>query len=273
MERRVDPRRKARPAGGNMLEMGREVTLRLVSCRALRSCLPWVLVLALGAAGSAACQGQGQPPPSPSTDAVRPTEEGKEAPPPTGRPRVVMLGDSLTAGYGLPSKDDAVPALLQRRVDAAGLGFEVVNMGVSGDTTAGGLRRLDWALEGDVRVLVIALGGNDGLRGLGVEQMRANLAAMIERARARGIDVLLCGMEAPPNLGHEYAAAFRQVFTDLARQHGVELLPFLLEGVAGDPAMNQPDGIHPNRAGTERVAALIWARLRPMLEARRASIS
>jgi acyl-CoA thioesterase-1 len=178
---------------------------------------------------------------------------------------VVFLGDSLTAGYGLPRREDAFPALLQRRIDEAGLGFEAVNMGVSGDTTAGGLRRLDWALDGDVRVLVVALGGNDGLRGLGADQMRSNLAAIIEGAQARGIRVLLCGIEAPPNLGPRYTAEFRRVFRDLAREKDVALLPFLLEGVAGDASLNQPDGIHPNEAGAARMADLVWAALRPLL--------
>lgn len=181
------------------------------------------------------------------------------------RARIVVLGDSLTAGYGLPSQDQAFPALLQRRLDAAGLPFEVVNMGVSGDTTAGGLRRLEWALDGDVRVLVVALGGNDGLRGLGPEQMRENLAAIIAGATRNGARVLLCGMEAPPNLGAEYTRQFRAVYADLARDPRVVFLPFLLDGVAGLPQMNQPDGIHPNAAGAQRVADLVWARLRPML--------
>lgn len=189
------------------------------------------------------------------------------ATPVPARPRIVVLGDSLTAGYGLPSKDDAFPALLQQKIDAEGLGFEVVNMGVSGDTSAGGLRRLDWALEGDVRVLVLALGANDGLRGLGPDQMKANLAQMIDRARARGARVLLCGMEAPPNLGGQYTAEFRRAYRELATDKGVTFLPFLLDGVAGVAALNQNDGIHPNHEGAARVAALVWTSLRPMLAA------
>ena len=164
------------------------------------------------------------------------------------RPRVVVLGDSLTAGYGLPSKDLAFPALLQKDIDAAGLEFEVVNMGVSGDTTAGGLRRLDWAMEGDVRVLVVALGGNDGLRGLGPAQMQENLTAIIDRARARGAQVLLCGMEAPPNLGAKYTDEFRAAYRRLAKSKGVALVPFMLDGVAGVPAV-QPAGWHPPERG------------------------
>jgi acyl-CoA thioesterase-1 len=130
------------------------------------------------------------------------------AAPVASRPRIVALGDSLTAGLGL-EPGQAYPALLQQRLDAAGLKYEVVNAGVSGDTSAGGLRRVDWALEGDVKVLIVALGGNDALRGLPVEQLRENLAAILERAKARGIKVILAGMEAPPNFGAAYTAAFR----------------------------------------------------------------
>jgi acyl-CoA thioesterase-1 len=184
---------------------------------------------------------------------------------------VVILGDSLTAGYGLPSKELAFPALLQKDVDAAGFNYEVVNMGVSGDTTAGGLRRLDWAMAGDVRIVVVALGGNDGLRGLGPGQVQQNLAAIIDGARARGAQVLLCGMEAPPNLGAKYTDEFREAYRRLAEAKGVPLVPFLLDGVAGVAEFNQPDGIHPNEAGAKRVAALVWTALRPLLEARSTS--
>jgi acyl-CoA thioesterase-1 len=172
-------------------------------------------------------------------------------------PRVVVLGDSLTAGAGL-TIDEAYPSLLQRRLRQAGFTIDVVNAGVSGDTSAGGLRRLDWALEGDVRVLVVALGGNDALRGLTVDDLRRNLTAIIERARARNVTVIVAGMEAPPNLGRPYATAFRQVYRDLAAAHDIALLPFLLEGVAGVPELNQEDAIHPNPAGARRVADNLW---------------
>jgi acyl-CoA thioesterase-1 len=178
---------------------------------------------------------------------------------------VVCLGDSLTAGLGLV-ESQSYPSLLQRRVDEEQLGFEVVNAGVSGDTTAGGLRRLDWALQGDVKVLVVALGGNDALRGLSVAEMRENLSTIVERARDRGVIVVLAGMQAPPNYGPEYTAAFRQTFVDLARQYRTPFVPFLLEQVAGDPALNQRDGIHPNGRGAEIVAETVWRALRPILE-------
>src|SRR5207247_577670 len=180
------------------------------------------------------------------------------AAPADARPRIVVLGDSLTAGLGLPIAA-AYPSLLQQRLKAGGLDLEVVNAGVSGDTSAGGLARLDWALQGDVRVLIVALGGNDALRGLPVDQLKGNLAQIIERAQARGITVVLAGMEAPPNFGRPYLVAFHQVYPTLARQYQVALVPFLLQGVAGERALNQPAGIHPTPEGGRIVAATAWA--------------
>ena len=188
----------------------------------------------------------------------------------TAAPRIVVLGDSLTAGLGL-DVDQAYPALLQERLGAEGYDVEVINAGVSGDTSAGGLRRLDWALEGDVRVLVLALGANDGLRGLPVLEMKKNLRTIIERAKARRIEVVLTGMEAPPNFGVEYTTDFRKGFSDLAREQRVQFVPFLLEGVAGDPGLNQRDGIHPNADGARRVSELVWPALEAVLQATRAS--
>jgi acyl-CoA thioesterase-1 len=182
------------------------------------------------------------------------------------RSKVVVLGDSLTAGLGL-AVTQSYPALLQTKIDAEGLPFQVVNAGISGDTSAGGLRRLDWAVQdGDVRVLIVALGANDGLRGLPVAEMKQNLARIIDAARARKIVVLLAGMEAPPNYGGEYATAFRQAYRDLAREHQVVLIPFLLDKVAGQSALNQGDGIHPNQAGASIVAETVWTALKPLLD-------
>ena len=181
------------------------------------------------------------------------------------RPRVVVLGDSLTAGLGLV-ESQAYPALLQEKIDSDGYSFEVVNAGVSGDTTAGGLRRMEWALEGDVKVLIVALGGNDGLRGLSVGEMKANLTKIIEQARARNIVVILAGMEAPPNYGQEYATAFRSTFMAVAREQRVLYIPFLLQKVAGDPALNLGDGIHPNAQGAAIVSDTVWNVLRPVLD-------
>jgi acyl-CoA thioesterase-1 len=180
------------------------------------------------------------------------------------RPRVVVLGDSLTAGLGLAASE-SYPARLQTLADEAGYDVEVVAMGVSGDTTAGGLRRLEWSLDGDVRVVVVALGGNDGLRGLPVEQMKMNLGAVIDQTRERGARVLLAGMEAPPNFGPRYADDFRAVFRELANGYTLAFVPFLLEGVAGVPGLNQADGIHPNAEGAARVAAHVWSVLEPLL--------
>jgi acyl-CoA thioesterase I len=180
------------------------------------------------------------------------------------RPRIVFLGDSLTAGLGL-ERSQAVTALLQQRLDSAGYNYEVVNQGVSGDTSAGGVSRLDYALSGDVRVLVIELGGNDGLRGLPVEATKQNLAQIITGAKARGVRVLLTGMEAPPSHGPAYTSAFRQVFRDLAREHKVAFMPFFLDGVAGIAALNQPDGIHPTAEGAVIVERTLWPSLEPLL--------
>ncbi len=182
------------------------------------------------------------------------------------RARVVFLGDSLTAGYGL-ARHQSVPALVQARMDREGFDYEVVNAGVSGDTSAGGLSRLEWSLEGTVRVLVVELGGNDGLRGLPVAAMKDNLDTIIRRAKARGITVLLTGMEAPPNYGQAYTVEFRAAFRDLARAHGVAFVPFYLEGVAGNPELNISDGIHPNPDGARIVEQTIWRALQPLLAA------
>jgi acyl-CoA thioesterase-1 len=187
--------------------------------------------------------------------------------PAAARPRVVFLGDSLTAGYGL-ARDESVPALIAARLVRERLPYEVVNAGVSGDTSAGGLSRLNWSIQGDVAVLVIELGANDGLRGLPVSALKSNLNTIITRAKARGITVLLTGMEAPPNFGAAYTSEFRAVFHDLARTHKVAFLPFYLQGVAGNPALNIADGIHPNAAGARIVADAIWAVLQPLLTRR-----
>jgi acyl-CoA thioesterase-1 len=181
------------------------------------------------------------------------------------RPRIVFLGDSLTAGYGL-AKEESVPSLIQARLRAEAFPHEVINAGVSGDTSAGGLSRLEWALEGDVRILVIELGANDGLRGLPVAQMKRNLTEVITRARSRGIKVVLTGMEAPSNLGAAYTAEFRRVYRDLATLPGVTFMPFYLDGVAGMPHLNIADGIHPNAEGSRIIARAVWGTLEPLLE-------
>ena len=222
-----------------------------------RTALP-LLLFALIAAGC----GSSEPGAAPE---LRPAAAAA-AEPAAPRPRIVALGDSLTAGLGLDPAD-AYPAVLQRRLDDAGLPYEVVNAGVSGDTSAGGLRRVDWALEGDVRVLIVALGGNDALRGLPVEQLDQNLSAIVERAQARSIKVIVAGMEAPPNFGVAYTASFRNVYATVAKRYKVTLVPFLLEGVAGLEEMNQRDGIHPTAEGARKVADNVWAALQPIVSA------
>jgi len=158
--------------------------------------------------------------------------------------------------------------LLEQKLHASGYDWDVVNASVSGDTSAAGLERLDWALgQDEVRILVLELGANDGLRGLPVTEMKKNLGAIIERAQARHITVLLAGMEAPPNFGPDYTVSFRQVYPDLAKQYKVTLLPFLLDKVAGDASLNQGDGIHPNVEGARIVAGTVWAVLKPMIDA------
>jgi acyl-CoA thioesterase-1 len=176
-----------------------------------------------------------------------------------------MLGDSLTAGLGL-AVDEAYPALIERRLKKSGLAYEVINAGRSGDTSAGGLARLDWALDGDVKVLVVALGANDGLRGIPPSELGRNLAQIIERAQARGIEVILAGMEAPPNFGAEYGRAFHGVYPTLATRYHVPLIPFLLAGVAGMDEMNQRDHMHPNTRGAQLVADNVWRVLAPTLQ-------
>jgi acyl-CoA thioesterase I len=187
-------------------------------------------------------------------------------PEPAAAPRrIVFLGDSLTAGLGL-LREQSVPSLIQDRLAAEGYSYEVINAGVSGDTSAGGLSRLDWSLDGDVEVLVIELGANDGLRGLPVPQMQRNLDEIITRAKARDITVILTGMEAPPNYGPLYTADFRKAYRDLADDHDVVFVPFFLTGVAGNPSLNQRDGIHPNAEGSRIIAGMIWQALEPVLD-------
>ncbi|NNL65361.1 MAG: arylesterase [Myxococcales bacterium] len=182
---------------------------------------------------------------------------------------VLFLGDSLSAGYGLPL-GESFPARIQQRIDAEGLPFRVVNAGVSGDTTAGGLRRIEWLLRQPVDTLVIQLGGNDMLRGLDLNALRSNLRRIAERTRKAhpGAALVVAGMQAPANLGRDYASAFRASFEQLAAEFDAAYIPFLLEGVAMQPGLNQSDGIHPTAEGHERVAETVWGVLAPVLRSR-----
>jgi acyl-CoA thioesterase-1 len=179
--------------------------------------------------------------------------------------KVVAFGDSLTSGHRLP-KTDAYPAILERALRDAGLPFSVVNHGINGDTTAGALRRLDAALAEHPHILIVAFGANDGLRGVPVKQVRANLEKVIERAQEDDVKVLLVGMEALPLYGWQYTIDFHHIFPDLAAKYGVPLVPFMLNGVLGNPDLMSPDGIHPNAAGARLIAGNIWAELRPLAQ-------
>jgi acyl-CoA thioesterase I len=212
-------------------------------------------------AGSGSGSGQAKP------------EATSESRPPTAdrRPSLVVLGDSLTAGFGL-SAEQAVPALLQEAVDRAGLGMRVVNAGRSGDTTAGGKSRVDYYLRPEVapRALVVWLGANDVMRGLPAAEIEANLRAIVERARQhdQGLRVFLVQMRAFPNMGADYTRQFEAIYPRVAESGGATLVPFPLEEVAGRPELNQSDGIHPNVDGTRRAAEALWRSLAPHLSAR-----
>lgn len=187
------------------------------------------------------------------------------AAPVQAEPVIVALGDSITAGLGVAA-DEAYPALLEVRLRRDGYAYRVVNAGVSGDTTAGGLRRVDWVLRAQPEIVIVALGANDGLRGQSPKTTRANLEAIVARLTAAGARVLLAGMRMPPNYGAEFTREFEAVFPAVARRANVALIPFLLDGVAADPTLNQADGLHPNAAGHRVIADRFWPHLRPLLK-------
>jgi acyl-CoA thioesterase-1 len=186
--------------------------------------------------------------------------------PPTSTKTVVFLGDSLTAGLGV-QPTEAFPALVGEKIRAAGLPFQVENAGLSGDTSAGGLRRIDWLLQRPIDLLVLELGANDGLRGLDLKSMKTNLQSIIDKTKAKNpqVKIVLAGMQVPPNLGAEYTAGFQRVFNELARENNATLIPFLLEGVGGHRELNQQDLIHPSPAGHRIIADLVWRTLEPIL--------
>lgn len=181
---------------------------------------------------------------------------------------VLFVGTSLTAGYGL-DREQAFPALIQRMADSGGVPIRAVNAGVSGETSAGLLRRIDWVLRQQADVVVVETGANDALRALPVDAARSNISAILDRVKRAmpGARIVLVQMEAPPNLGRDYVSRFRAIYSDLARQKGVTLAPFLLAGVAGRAELNQADGVHPNVAGERLVAATVWSALEPVLRA------
>jgi len=181
------------------------------------------------------------------------------------RPRVIIVGDSLTAGMGLPV-DQAYPKLLEQRLDMENLPTEVLNAGQSGDTTAGGLRRVDWLLQQKPDLLIIELGANDGMRGIPLAEVQANLAAMIEKAQKEEVLVKLMEMRIPPNYGEQYSAGFHKIYQTLATKYEIELIPFLLADVAGDASLNQADGIHPTKEGHQKMAESSFATIKKWRE-------
>jgi acyl-CoA thioesterase-1 len=203
-------------------------------------------------------------------------EETPANPPPAAsasvRPSVMFLGTSLTAGLGI-DPEQAYPALIQRKIDSAGLDYEVINAGVSGETSAGALRRVEWLFRQPVSVLVVETGANDGLRGLPPDSLRANIQAIFDRAKRLqpAPKLVLLGMRVPPNYGRAYSQQFQSIYSELARANGAAFVRFLLEGVGGIANLNQPDGIHPTVAGQRKMAETVWRVLEPVLrEAERA---
>ncbi|HLZ33547.1 MAG TPA: arylesterase [Nitrospira sp.] len=192
-----------------------------------------------------------------------PTSSG--GPSPEGRPRIVAFGNSLTTGLGV-SAEDSYPAQLQRRLDDAGLRYRVINAGVSGDTTAGGLRRVGWVLKTKPIIVILELGGNDGLRGLSLQETKANLERIIQQFQNASVTVVLAGMKLPPNYGTEYTAGFESIYPLLAKQYRLPLIPFFLDGVAGSVSLNQADGIHPTGEGYRIIADKVLETLKPLLE-------
>ncbi len=198
--------------------------------------------------------------------AVDSTGKGSEAASHSVPKVIIFFGNSLTAGYGV-EPEQAFPALIRRKIAALNWPFKVVNAGLSGETSAGGLRRIDWVLKQKADLLVLELGANDGLRGIPLETTRQNLQAIMDRARSRcpGVEIVVVGMQIPPNLGPEYREQFRSLYPQLAARNRSALVPFLLEGVGGVPELNLPDGIHPNAAGHKIAAANVWKVLKPLL--------
>lgn len=199
---------------------------------------------------------------------LRGSDSEQVAPPDaTGRVGTILfIGNSLAAGLGV-RREEAFPSLIQDKIDSLGWNYQVVNAGISGDTSSGGVQRVDWLLRDTVDVIVLELGANDGLRGISPAAMRENLATIIDRARARypDIKILLAGMKMPPNLGRDYTRAFEEAYFDLAAEKEVQLIPFLLDGVGGVAALNQGDGVHPTAGGHEIIAETVWRYLKPIL--------
>ncbi len=233
----------------------------------LRSLYPLLVLCVLLLSNCRAEEGSGAPEMPANPDRTDTASFAQMLPDTSDAGTIVVLGNSLAAGLGL-DPEQAFPALLQKRIDALGWNFQVINAGLSGETTAGGLRRIDWLLRQPVDVLIIELGGNDGLRGIPIEVTRANLQGIIDKARERypEIRIILAGMQIPPNLGQDYAARFRELYPEIAARNNVGLIPFLLEGVGGVATLNQADGIHPTAEGQRILSENVWQTLKPVIE-------
>jgi acyl-CoA thioesterase-1 len=227
----------------------------------------WAILLLLFLGGSGCRQNSYDRPNGDSSRTAGVQKTASEARPssPSGSDRVIVaFGDSLTAGFGV-TEEEAYPAVLERKIRAAGFSYRVVNGGVSGETTAGGLRRVPWILQSRPEIVILELGANDGLRGLGVVETEKNLAEIIEELQKEHVRVVLAGMRMPPNYGKEYTGAFEKIFPELAGRYHLTLIPFFLEGVAARPDLNQADGIHPTALGYQKIVDSFWPRLEPLL--------
>ncbi|WP_010516792.1 arylesterase [Croceivirga radicis] len=202
------------------------------------------------------------------TELAEPKEVTEETVATTNKKVILFFGDSLTAGYGLDDTKDAYPGVIQTKIDSLGYPYEVVNAGLSGETTAGGLGRINWILAQDISVFVLELGANDGLRGTALSETKSNLQGIIDAVRKKdaNIPIVLTGMQLPPNMGKDYTTKFSQLFKDLADKNDLVLVPFLLENVGGVAQLNQADGIHPTAAGHQILANNVWLYLKPILE-------
>lgn len=218
----------------------------------------YCLVCAAMACSSPSDTNSPTPPEAESVDAIKTAQTMK---------KVLCFGNSLTAGYGL-DRDSAFTSILQRRIDSLGWPAEIINAGVSGETTSGGLSRLEWMLNEPIDIFILELGANDGLRGINPAETEKNLQAMIDAVWKKNpnIPIILAGMQVPPNMGDKYIDAFRSIYPRLAEKNQIYLIPFLLQGVAGIPALNQADGIHPNNEGEKIVAEVVWQYLEPVLK-------
>jgi len=199
-------------------------------------------------------------------DKQNPNNTAKETGTVAKKKTIVFYGNSLTAGYGL-SPAEAFPAMIQNKIDSLGLPYQVVNAGVSGETSSGGKTRIDWILQQPVDIFVLELGANDGLRGIPLAETKKNLQEIIDKVKAKYPDAKLvsAGMQIPPSMGQTYTTEFKNIYTELAEKNSMTLIPFLLEGVGGEPELNQQDGIHPNKEGSRIVAENVWQKLEKLL--------